>query len=341
MPRLRRSSSDEPGHTRRKAGKGFAYTDAGGAPVRDPETLDRIRALALPPAWTDVWICAHANGHLQATGTDAAGRRQYRYHDDWTAKRAGLKFDRMLDFAKVLPDTRQACAQLFEQEEQPTRDLVLSAAIRLLDLGLFRVGGETYAAQNESYGLATVRRDHVRVKGDRIGFEYPAKSGVLRCTEITSAPIAELVRRLKARRGGGPELLAYKADGRWRDVTSTDINLRLKDLAGSDYSAKDFRTWNATVLGGVALAARVEDAGRKVAPTRVRRAEAAAVREVAEVMGNTPAVCRSSYIDPRLFDRFRSGSVVEVDADDVAEVTHFGERHREDLEKSVVEFLGG
>ncbi len=340
MGRLRRSSSDEAGYTRRKAGKGFVYLDPQGARVDDPDTLERLKALVLPPAWTEVWICPRENGHLQAVGTDAAGRRQYRYHEKWTQRRSRAKFDRMLQFAEVLPPTRAACAELLTAEDQPTRDLVLSAAIRLLDLGLFRVGGETYASENESYGLATVRREHVQVVADRMRFEYPAKSGVQRSTEITSAPLAEIVRRLKNRRGGGDELLAYKAGGRWRDVTSADINARLKELAGSDYSAKDFRTWNATVLGGVALAARADSAGRKVAATHTRRAEAAAVREVAEVVGNTPTVCRSSYLDPRLFDRFRTGHVVETEAESLEEVIHLAEPERHQLEANVLTFLG-
>lgn len=307
--------------------------------MTDPAVLDRIRSLGLPPAWTDVWICADANGHLQAVGTDAAGRRQYRYHDRWTMRRSREKFDRMLVFATALPGVRSTCAQHLKEDGEPNKERVLSGAVRLLDLGLFRIGGEIYASENDSYGLATVERRHVRVNPPRCGFQYPAKSGQFRCTEVSCPDLARLLGQLKARRGGGPELLAYKVDGRWVDVSSTDINQHLKELAGAEYSAKDFRTWNATVLAAVALAGRADQAG--TAPTRVKRAEAAAVREVAEVLGNTPSVCRSSYIDPRLFDRFRSGHVVPVDAEDVAEVAAFGERRREDLEAAVVDFLGG
>ena len=339
MPRLRRSSCEEQGITRRRAGKGFTYVDADGRRVTDSETLDRIRALALPPAWTDVWICADINGHLQAVGTDAAGRRQYRYHDQWTKRRSREKFDRMLTFAGALPAVRRTCARHLRKEPDPTKERVLSGAVRLLDLGLFRIGGEVYASENDTYGLATVERKHVRVNASRCGFEYPAKSGQIRCTEVSCTDIARLLAQLKARRGGGPELLAYKQDGRWIDVTSTDINLHLKELAGAEYSAKDFRTWNATVLAAVALAGRADQAGASQA--KLKRAEASAVRDVAEVLGNTPSVCRSSYIDPRLFDRFRSGSVVPVEAEDVAEVAAFGERRREDLEAAVVDFLTG
>lgn len=305
----------------------------------DTETLERIRSLVLPPAWTDVWICAYENGHLQAVGTDAAGRRQYRYHDGWTARRSREKFERMLTFAKALPDVRRACTTVLKGNDEPTKEIVLSAAVRLLDLGLFRIGGEAYASENETYGLATLHRSHVRVDPPRVGFEYPAKSGQLRCTEITCAEVAPLLARLKKRGGGGKELLAYRDGRRWVDVSSTDINLHLKELAGAEYSAKDFRTWNATVLAAVALAGRADQAGGPV--SRVKRAEAAAVRDVAEVLGNTPSVCRSSYIDPKLFDRFRSGHVVPVDAEDVAEVAAFGQRHREDLEAEVAAFLNG
>ena len=337
MPRLRRSSCDERGIRRRGAGKGFTYVDSDGNRVTDSETLGRIRALALPPAWTDVWICADANGHLQAVGTDAAGRRQYRYHDGWTKRRSREKFDRMLVFATALPQVRRVCARQLKRGAEPTRERVLSGAVRLLDLGLFRIGGEVYASENDSYGLATVERRHVRVDPPRCGFEYPAKSGQMRSTDVSCGDLARLLAQLKRRRGGGPELLAYKSDGRWVDVTSTDINLHLKELAGAEYSAKDFRTWNATVLASVALAGRADQTGGSAA--RVKRAEAAAVREVAEVLGNTPAVCRSSYIDPRLFDRFRSGHVVPVEAEHVEEVAAFGERRREDLEAAVADFL--
>ena len=315
------------------------YFDGDGNRVTDAETIDRIRALALPPAWNDVWICEHENGHLQAVGTDAAGRRQYRYHDRWTKRRSREKFDRMLTFAKALPEVRRSCERVLKKGDEPTDERVLSAAVRLLDLGLFRVGGEVYASENDSYGLATIQRSHVRVDPPRVAFEYPAKSGQVRCTEISCAHVAPLLARLKGRSGGGPELLAYKKDRRWVDVTSSDINLHLKDLAGAEYSAKDFRTWNATVLAAVALAGRAHEAGGPV--SRVKRAEAAAVRDVAEVLGNTPSVCRSSYIDPRLFDRFRSGNVVPVEAEDVAEVAAFGQRHREDLEAEVADFLNG
>ena len=315
------------------------YHDADGGRVTDPDTLQRIRSLALPPAWTDVWICADGNGHLQAVGTDAAGRRQYRYHDGWTKRRSREKFDRMLAFATALPEVRRTCARHLKRDGEPTKERVLSGAVRLLDLGLFRIGGEVYASENDSYGLATVERGHVRVNPPRCGFEYPAKSGQIRCTEISCPEIARLLAQLRKRRGGGPELLAYKQDGRWVDVSSTDINLHLKELAGAEYSAKDFRTWNATVLAAVALAGRADQAGGSAA--RVKRAEASAVKEVAEVLGNTPSVCRSSYIDPRLFDRFRSGHVVPVEAEDVAEVAAFGERRREDLEAAVANFLGG
>ncbi len=337
MPRLRRSSCEERGIRRRRSGSGFTYHDADGNRITDAGTLERIRALALPPAWNDVWICADDNGHLQAVGTDAAGRRQYRYHDGWTKRRSREKFERMLVFATALPEIRRTCARHLKRGGEPSKQRVLSGAVRLLDLGLFRIGGEVYASEHESFGLATVERSHVRVSPPRCSFEYPAKSGQVRCTEVACPDLARLLTQLKKRRSGGPELLAYKEGGRWVDVSSSDINLHLKELAGADYSAKDFRTWNATVLAAVALAGRADQAEGSAA--RVKRAEAAAVREVAEVLGNTAAVCRSSYIDPRLFDRFRSGHVVPVEAEDVAEIAAFGEQRREDVEAAVVDFL--
>ena len=269
-PRLRRVDCSSPGIRRRRHGRGFSYVDSRGVRIDDPDVLHRIAQLAIPPAWRDVWICPHPRGHLQATGTDAAGRKQYRYHDDWRTRRDSAKFDDMVRFAKALPRLRGrvhadvgACAKL-------DRRCVLAAAVRLLEIGFFRIGSEQYAVENESYGLATIRKEHVTIEpGGVMVFDYPAKSGQRRHQGILDERLAGIVAALKRRRGGGPELLAYKERGRWRDVRSDDINAYVKEATGGDFSAKDFRTWNATLLAAVALAVSgAAAAGTSCSPTR-------------------------------------------------------------------------
>jgi DNA topoisomerase IB len=302
MPRLRRSDCSTPGITRRRRGRGFEYLHENGRPVTSAETLDRIRALAIPPAWKDVWICPLPNGHLQATGIDAAGRKQYLYHEAWRTRRDQQKFDDMLDFAGALPRMRRRVSGDIRRDGLE-RERVLACAVRLLDLGLFRIGSESYAEQNESFGLATIKKSHVRLNGKAIEFDYPAKSGIKRVHTVADPDARKVVDQLKRRRGGGPELLAYKADGGWRDIISADINEYIKAATGEDFSAKDFRTWNATVLAAVALATS-EPAATKTARKRMIKE---AIKGVAFFLGNTPAVARSSYIDPRVFDRYLSG----------------------------------
>jgi DNA topoisomerase IB len=305
VPRLRRADCSSAGITRRRRGRGFEYRDASGARVDDPDVLERIAALAIPPAWTDVWICADPNGHLQALGTDAAGRRQYRYHDLWRARRDRQKFERMVEFARVLPRIRRAAARDLEREGMP-RERVLACAVRLLDRGFFRIGGEEYAGENGSYGLATLERRHVTLGADGVlVFDYVSKAGKRRQQGIVDPDVHEVVAALKRRRGGGDSLLAYR-NGRWGDIRAGDVNEYLRELAGDDFTAKDFRTWHATVLAAVALA--VSTAAKS--PTARKRAISRAVAEVAGYLGNTPAVCRASYIDPRVFDRYRAGTTI-------------------------------
>jgi DNA topoisomerase IB len=306
VPRLRRSDCSSPGLWRRGRGRGFQYLDADGRAVDDEEVVERIRALAIPPAWQDVWICPDPLGHLQATGVDAAGRKQYRYHDDWRTRRDRQKFDAMRDFARSLPKLRRRVERDLRDDGSgpPTRERVLACAVRLLDIGFFRIGSEGYAEQNESYGLATIRKEHVSFAGEEIVFDYPGKSGQRRVHAIGDPQVRKVVEALKRRRGGSDELLAYR-DGRgWVDVRSEDINDYLKRIAGETVSAKDFRTWAGTVLAAVALASRADRVSSKTAR---KRAITGAVREVAAFLGNTPAVARSAYIDPRVFDRFLSG----------------------------------
>jgi DNA topoisomerase I len=309
VPRLRRSDCSGPGFTRRGHGRGFVYHDADGHRITDPEVLARIRSLVIPPAWRDVWICPWPGGHIQAMGTDAAGRRQYLYHDQWRRRRDAEKFEHMLEFARALPGLRARCAELLAGEEL-SRERVLACAVRLLDVGFFRVGSEDYAEDNSSYGLATLRKDHVTLDGDgAVIFDYPAKSGKQRLQSVVEPNVYEVVAALKRRRGGGPELLAWRHDGRgWCDVRSADINTFIKEVAGDDFTAKDFRTWSATVLAAVALAVSsgVESkTGRK-------RAVARAMGEVAGYLGNTPAVCRRSYVDPRVIDRYLDGQTITL-----------------------------
>jgi DNA topoisomerase I len=307
MPRLRRSDCSTPGIARRRRGKGFEYLDADGRKVEEPEVLERIDALRIPPAWKDVWICPHPFGHIQATGVDAAGRKQYLYHQRWRERRDQEKFDEMIEFARALPRMRERVAKDLAQDGMG-RERVLACAVRLLDRGFFRVGGEDYAVENESYGLATMRKEHVTVeRSGAITFDYPSKSGQRRVQSLVDPEVSEVVRRLKRRRGGGDELLAYLEARRWRDIRSPDINEYVKDVTGDGFSAKDFRTWNATVLAAVALSVSGQAAQTK---TGLKRAETRAVKEVARYLGNTPAVCRASYIDPRVFDRFRDGLTI-------------------------------
>lgn len=315
--RVHRVDPNGPGLHRRRAGRGFSYVDEDGHRV-DDATRARIQALVIPPAWTDVWISADPHGHIQAMGVDAKGRRQYRYHDRWRAERDRAKHERVVDIARALPNLRRRVTRHLRADAGPTRRRVLAAAVRLLERGLFRVGGEEYAGDNDSYGLATLRKRHVTVRDGVLVFDYPAKSGQRRCLEVDDPDLVPLVEQLKRRTRGGTELLAYKDDrGRWRDVRSDDVNDYLRDALGDGVSAKDLRTWGGTVLAAVALAA--EDAGtadeRGPDPKVVTRA----VQRVARQMGNTPAVARSAYVDPRVIARYEEDGTT-VDLDDVPHV---------------------
>jgi DNA topoisomerase-1 len=315
VPRLRRSDPHSPGVTRRRCGRGFRLLDADGQPLKDAELRLRVQALAIPPAWVDVWICPDERGHIQATGVDAAGRRQYRYHDDWHTQRARRKFREMEAFAAALPALREAVAADLAADDPLSRDRVLAAMVRLLDLGFFRIGGEGYAEQNGTYGLATMRKDHAVVAGDALVFDFPAKSGQRRVQQVVDPLVAELVQTLRRRRGGGEELFAYKEGRLWRDVKSVQLNLYLKDRTGLEVSAKDFRTWGATVLCAVSLAVAesAPPGPRRRGGTAAarKRVQVQAIREVARYLGNTPAVCRGSYIDPRVLDRHSSGETIK------------------------------
>jgi DNA topoisomerase I len=303
--RLRRSDCSGAGILRRRRGRGFSYEDADGEPIADEETLARIRELAIPPAWEEVWICADPMGHIQATGFDQAGRKQYRYHDRWEQRRATRKYESMREFARSLPRLRRAVSRDLALEGMP-RERALACAVRLLDLGFFRVGGEEYAEANESYGLATIRREHVSIVGGEMVFDFPAKSGQRRVQSVRDRGAREAIETMRRRRGGPEDLLAYRENGEWRDVRSVDVNSYIQEQIGEEFSAKDFRTWSGTVLAAAALAGKP----RPESEAAAKRAIAAAVQSVAAALGNTPAVCRRSYVDPRVFDRYRDGETI-------------------------------
>ncbi|HWH95532.1 MAG TPA: DNA topoisomerase IB [Baekduia sp.] len=337
LPRIRKVDCSAPGLRRVRRGRGFWILDADGERVDDPDVLTRVNELVIPPAWQDVWICPYPGGHIQATGVDQRGRKQYLYHPRWRARRDAQKFDEMVVFARALPALRKRVAADLARGDF-SYDHVLALAVRLLDRGFFRIGSEDYAVTNETYGLATMKKRHVRVRDGVLYFDYPAKSGKRRAQAVVDRELGEDVCHLKKRRGGGDELLAYKATprGRWIDVKSSDINTWLKEASGADISAKDFRTWGATVLAAVGLAVSpVPDskAARKRATSRV-------VKEVAHYLGNTPAVARASYIDPRTFDRYADGITIAGALPRLAAGDE-GTAIQGDVEAAVLELLTG
>ncbi len=300
MPRLRRVDPSSSGWQRRRRGRGFAYLDALGARL-SAEDIARCKSLVIPPAWRDVWICPHPNGHIQAVGTDEAGRRQYLYHPQWREERDREKFDRVLDFGRSLPAARQVVANHLGLAGWP-QERALAVAFRILDLGGLRVGGESY----EGVGLATLRRDHVSTKGGAVRLCFRGKSGKDHDVVLHDPELLAAVRGLLRRRGGGEELLAYRVDGVWRDVTSSDINDYLVEV-GVAGTAKDFRTWQA----GLRALSRLSQAdGSKKAVTE-------AMKEAAEHLGNTPTIAKNSYVDPRLVEAYLEGELQEYDAEDL------------------------
>jgi DNA topoisomerase-1 len=333
--RIRRSDCSGPGLRRRRSGRGFSFTDDQGRRVTDPETLERLRGLAIPPAWREVWICPDANGHLQATGIDAAGRKQYLYHARWREHRDRLKFERMMELGAILPKARRRIREDLDTDG-PTRDRVLAGAARLLDVGMFRIGSEEYADEEGGLGLATLQKENVSVEDGRLLFDYLAKGGVHRVQVIDDPPAVQIVTELRRRRSGGTGLLAYRDGRRWHPVRSEDINQYLKARLGEEFSAKDFRTWNATVMAAVALAASGQTASSRAARKRLIDQ---AVRAVAELLGNTPAVARRAYIDPRVFDRYQTGWTIQGELQRIRVLDPSNDRVRGRIEAAVIDLL--
>lgn len=298
---LRHSSDDRPGIRRRRAGRGFSYRTPDGRHLTDAATLGRIRALAIPPAWTDVWICPDPNGHLQATGRDARGRKQYRYHPRWRRRRDADKFARMAAFARALPRIRRACDHDLARPGLP-REKVVAAVVRLLELTLIRVGNDEYARLNRSFGLTTLRDRHATVQGSAVRFRFRGKSGRTHEVDIRDPRLASLVRRCQEL--PGQELFQYvDADGGVHDITSTDVNDYLRAVSGDDFTAKDFRTWAGTVLAYRALRSLDPADGEGGRRHDVVRA----MEQTAEQLGNTPTVARSSYVHPAVIEAYLDG----------------------------------
>jgi DNA topoisomerase IB len=303
--RLRRSTVGGPGFRRVRRGRGFSYVDADRACVEDPECLARIEALVIPPAWKNVWICPYPNGHIQAVGTDDAGRRQYIYHEQWQAERSEEKYDRAVSLAKHLPDWRLHLLTDLRGRGLG-RDRVLALAQHLIDQGYFRAGGEEYAQENGSFGLATLLRGHVRLHRNSVEFDYPAKSGVRRTISLEDPLVIKAVGALLRAETKIPRLLVYRTADGWCEVHADDLNARFRQLVGEEFSVKDLRTWHGTVLAAEAFAVAREPTSK----TARRREEAAVMRAVAEELGNTPAVARRSYVDPRVVTAYEQGLTI-------------------------------
>lgn len=331
MARLRTVSPNARGWTRRRAGKGFVYLDADGQRL-PAEEVERIRSLAIPPAWKDVWICPYPSGHIQAVGTDDAGRRQYLYHPGWRVKRDQLKFDRVAEAARKLPRARREVLAHLGLDGMPL-ERASAAAVRLLDLGYFRIGSDAYTDANGSFGLTTLERRHVRCRGQRLVFSFTGKSGIEHTIEIEDDVVRAALDRMRRRRGGGDRLLAYQNSRRWTPLDAPTVNVYLRELLGGDLTAKDFRTWHATVLAATALAMSDEPGDTKRSR---QRAVKAVVQEVADYLGNTPTIAKNSYIDPRVLDLYEDGTTIAS----VARKRHRSADVRQaELERAVLRML--
>jgi DNA topoisomerase-1 len=301
---LRYVHDSQPGIARRLHGKQFRYRDADGNAVTDAETLARIKALAIPPAWTEVWICKHPLGHLQATGRDARGRKQYRYHARWRTHRDDAKYGRMLSFGKSLPAIRSAVDAALRQPGLP-REKVLATIVYLLEATLMRIGNEEYARENKSFGLTTLRDRHVRLDGSKVQFRFRGKSGVHHAVEVQDRRLANIIRRVRDL--PGQELFQYEDDdGNPHAIGSADVNDYLHTITGADYTAKDFRTWSGTVLAAVALL----EYEKYDSEAQAKKNVVQAIESVAKKLGNTPTICRKCYVHPAVIESYLDGTML-------------------------------
>lgn len=305
MPRLRTVSPNSKGWARRRAGKGFLYLDEHGERLCE-EDSERCRSLVIPPAWEDVWICPFPNGHIQAVGVDAAGRRQYLYHPDWRVKRDKMKFDRVMEVAAGLPKARAAILEHIALDGMPW-ERAAATAVRLLDLGYFRIGSDSYADANGSFGLTTLEKRHVRRVRGQLRFCFTGKSGIEHCIDIDDPLAISAVETMRRRRSGGDRLLAYQLRRQWNALDAASVNEYLREMTGAEITAKDFRTWHATVLAAASLASSEEPGHSKASRKRAIRN---AMVEVSQYLGNTPTIARSSYVDPRVVDLYEDGTTI-------------------------------
>jgi DNA topoisomerase IB len=340
VPRLRTVSTRDPGWRRIHHGRGYRYLDVDGSPLGKAE-VERVKALVIPPAWRDVWISPYPNAHLQAVGTDEAGRRQYLYHPLWRAKRDAAKFDRVLEMASRLPDVRRQIRADLDRDGLD-RGTALAAAVRLVDLGCFRLGSESYTEQNGSYGLTTLERRHVRRDGDARVFSFVGKSGVEHDICLKDPQLCRVVDRMTLRRRGEERLLCAKEGRTWVPLLAGDINEHIRELFGLDVTAKDFRTWHATVhvasaLGEAVLrAADGRDGRRPPSRTARKRTVRQAIVGASELLGNTPTVCRSSYVNPRVIDLYEADVTI---APTLAKLPPDEDAARDELDRAVIELL--
>lgn len=310
---LRYVSDSKPGYTRKRRGKGFAYYDTKGELIRDERRLERIKAIVIPPAWTDVWICSSPNGHIQATGLDARGRKQYRYHERWREARDGNKFQDILRFGAAVPTIRNRVAEDLKRRGLP-REKVLAAVVKLLEVTLIRVGNAEYAKQNDSYGLTTLRKKHVDLHGSDIHFQFTGKSGKEWGLAVNDRRIASVVR--KCSELPGYELFKYEDDdGTLKDVTSSDVNAYLHEITGEGFTAKDFRTWSGTVLAAMTL----DELEKFDCEAQAKQNVVRAIEHVSQVLGNTPAICRKCYVHPQILDAYIDGTLAGVLRDEIEE----------------------
>jgi DNA topoisomerase-1 len=305
MPRLRRTSPDQKGWTRRRSGSGFTFVDETGKPLSAADR-QRCKDLVIPPAWRDVWITPFANGHLQAVGTDDAGRRQYLYHPDWRTSRDAAKFARIVEFGKALSRARERVLTDLGADGM-SLERACAVAVRLLDLGYFRIGNDVYADTYGSFGLTTMRKEHVTKRAGTLTFRFVGKSGIEHTVVIDDGPTIAALDVMRRRRVGGDQLMAWRDGGSWRNLDASQVNDYVREATGMEATAKDFRTWHATVLAAAALAETEEPGGTKASR---KRAVSGAMKEVAEFLGNTPALARSAYVDPRVIEAYESGTTI-------------------------------